>query len=396
VNSLIYGFVSALFFSIFIYLEHFGLSHFVINSFFALGGAYMLLHANRYALSIAGFFIGLFWFWWIGLSFRHYDLSYLIPFVIVAIAFIYGVLFFLIGLLHPFLRIFAFTFLSMIPLLGFDWLRSEAVFVDTIFGVNYWQLFIVYTALFLASFKKRYLLLLVLAVDFSYAKIAHDDSIKLVQTDVSQKQKWDTSRLPSYVEQLFDKSESALTQGYEIIVFPESFLPTYLNTNEVLSGLIKDLSRKITIVTGALYYDEMPKNSTYIFHRGNVTIAHKVVLAPFGEANPLPEFMSTFVNKIFFDGALDYKAASEFTDFEINNKRYKNAICYEATDALLYTDRPKNVIVTSNNAWFVPSTQATLQKLLLKVYVKKLNVTIYHSANATASYILTQGSRWLF
>jgi len=356
----------------------------------------MLLHANRYALSISGFFIGLFWFWWIGLSFRYYELSYLIPFVIFAIALIYAVVFFLIGLMHPFLRVFAFTFLSMLPLFGFDWLRSEAVFVDTVFGVHYWQLFIVYTALFLASFKRKYLLLLVLALDFSYAKSVQDSAIKLVQTDVSQTQKWDKSRLPLYVQTLFDKSEAAIKQGYDIIVFPESFLPTYLNSNTLLSEMIQELSRDITVVTGALYYDEMPKNSTYIFNQGNITIAHKVVLAPFGEANPLPEFMGTFVNKIFFDGALDYKAASEFTDFELNGKRYKNAICYEATDATLYTDRPKNVIVTSNNAWFTPSTQATLQKLLLKVYVKKLNVTIYHSANATSSYILTQGTRWPF
>ena len=49
------------------------------------------------------------------------------------------------------------------------------------------------------------------------------------------------------------------------------------------------------------------------------------------------------------------------------------------------------MIVLSNNGWFVPSTEPTLQKLLLLYYNKKYDTTIYHSINMSPSYIIQDG-----
>ena len=117
-------------------------------------------------------------------------------------------------------------------------------------------------------------------------------------------------------------------------------------------------------------------------------VANKVVLVPFGEANPLPDFMSKIVNKIFFDGAVDYGADSNFTYINALDKRYKIAICYEGTSAKTYEDKPRFLIVLSNNGWFVPSIEPTLQQLLMKYYSKLNNTTIYHSINGSPSYII--------
>jgi len=148
---------------------------------------------------------------------------------------------------------------------------------------------------------------------------------------------------------------------------------------------------------GALYWDgRTPRNSTYVFTKGHVSIANKVLLVPFGEANPLPDFLSDWVNEVFYDGAVDYKADSEVTDYEIDGTIYRNAICFEATSEKLYVTNkngnyPPYMIVLSNNGWFTPSIEPSLQKLLLQYYSKKYGTTIYHAVNMSNSYIIQKG-----
>ena len=45
------------------------------------------------------------------------------------------------------------------------------------------------------------------------------------------------------------------------------------------------------------------------------------------------------------------------------------------------------MVAISNNAWFTPSIEPTLQHLLLKYYSKKYDVNIYHIANGSSNRI---------
>ena len=45
------------------------------------------------------------------------------------------------------------------------------------------------------------------------------------------------------------------------------------------------------------------------------------------------------------------------------------------------------MIMISNNAWFTPSIEPTLQHLLLKYYSKKYGVTIFHVVNGSENRI---------
>ena len=110
---------------------------------------------------------------------------------------------------------------------------------------------------------------------------------------------------------------------------------------------------------------------------------------PFGEEIPFPKFLTDFINDTFFDGASDYSKATEPTTFTIKNIKFRNTICYEATTDDVYQNLDTHfVIATSNNAWFTPSTQPTLQKLLLRYYAKKYNLIIYHATNSSQNMIV--------
>ena len=148
--------------------------------------------------------------------------------------------------------------------------------------------------------------------------------------------------------------KNAIDEKQDLIILPETAFPLVLNKTENLKALLLNLSNDISIVTGSLYAkDGLYYNSTYHFENGNVEVAHKVVLVPFGEAVPMPEKIRNLINDIFYNGAQDYETAKEPTSFTIKGKKFRNAICYEATTDAIYKnlDTPY-VIVTSNNAWF--------------------------------------------
>ncbi len=185
--------------------------------------------------------------------------------------------------------------------------------------------------------------------------------------------------------------DKAIEKRKELVILPETAFPINLNRNDFLLEKLVEKSTHIDIITGALLYENKQfYNATYYFSKGVIKVAKKVVLVPFGEKIPLPEIFVDFINDTFYNGASDYVEAKEPTDFEIKGIKFRNAICYEATSEKIFQNLGdvKYMIATSNNAWFTPSIEPTLQKLLLKYYAKKYDITIFHSVNGSENYIV--------
>ncbi|TET88843.1 MAG: apolipoprotein N-acyltransferase [Sulfurovum sp.] len=404
------GFLIALLSSAFIYLEHWGLSHPLLTTFFGLTSLYLLLQEEQKTWFFSGFFIGLFWFWWIGLSFEHYGMVWAIPIVTLFVALGYGIIFWFIAYLAKKITLLLPAPCSLLPLtlkatgllvlsyihpFGFDWLKPELMFVESYLGIEKWQFSIILIAITLSMWKKQllYLFLVLLAYQPTNTTLSTiPDNIQIVTTHTSVKDKWKESLHPAQFDLLFQTIEHAIDANKTLVVLPESVFPVFINRSQALIDRLQEKAKKISIVTGGLYWDgKVPRNSTYIFTKERVQVANKVLLVPFGESNPLPEFLSKWVNKVFYDGAVDYKASSQVTDYKIGDKSYRNAICFEATSEKLYEGNPKQMIVLSNNGWFTPSTEPTLQKLLLQYYSKKYGTIIYHAVNMSESYIIADG-----
>ena len=181
---------------------------------------------------------------------------------------------------------------------------------------------------------------------------------------------------------IFKEVQKAKKEGYDLVVLPESVFPLFMNKNQLLLDKVLELSQGINIIAGSLVSENSQHyNVTYLFSHGKFQIAKKLVLVPFGEYIPLPKFAQKIINDTFFSGASDFITADKPTDFIIDGVKFRNAICYEATCQEIYEGEVSYVIAISNNAWFAPSIEPTLQNLLLKYYARKNGVTIYHSAN---------------
>jgi apolipoprotein N-acyltransferase len=396
-------------------MQYFGLDYPSITTISGIMALFVLLNSSKKIWLFTGFFIGIFWFWWISLSFIYYNMPWAIPIVVLSMGLLYALLFWSVAKLSELVeksklhmytslpyatKALGLLILSYIHPFGFDWFKPELMFVNSYIGIEKWQFAIVLLALSLAIIKRNilFLTLILLSIEVNTTKIVlssmTNSPLELVETKTSVKEKWDETKHSKIYTEVFDTIDSAIANKKTLIVFPESVFPIFLNYDKGLLDRLKEKSKYISVVVGALFWDgKTPYNSTYIFTKNSVKIANKVVLVPFGESNPLPDFLSDWVNEVFYDGAVDYQADNKVTDYVVDGVTYRNAICFEATSQRLYekdskNQRPKNMIVLSNNGWFTPSIEPTLQSLLLRYYSRKYKTTIYHSTNMSSSYVV--------
>ena len=389
--------LTAILFSAFIYFEYFGLTNNLLNTLFGLTAIALLLYIPKKSVLIAGFFIGLFWFYWIGYSFKYQGVGYMTPIITFSFGIIYLIFFAPLALTNkPYIRAILLFGLSFIELLGWNWMKIELLFVNSYIGVYKYQLIAVLLALSLRSlikdkrFKFLPLLILIVAFNYGYPKqYTAPLKIKLVQTHIKQDVKWKREELYPTVAMIVKEIRDATSKKYDLVVFPESVFPLFMNENPILLQEIAKLSQKIDIIAGSLVHEgTLNYNVTYYFHKGNFQIAKKMILVPFGEYIPLPKFAQKIINDTFFSGASDFTVAKKPTDFIIKGVKFRNAICYEATCKELFQGDIKYMIAISNNAWFTPSIEPTLQKLLMELYARKYGVTIYHSANMSGTGVV--------
>lgn len=345
-----------------------------------------------------GGFSSILWFYWVGLSFRYYDMLWMFaPMTILGFLY-YGVLFLLIGLIPQklfFLRALAVAFIfDYLSPFGFDWLKPEILTANTYFGAEKLDILLLLCGIGVAIhingyFKALSIIFLALSITLTKPQIEPSIKIKLVSTSIEQDTKWDDNFKRWITLQNFKEIDSAANSGYGMVVLPETAFPYFLDDSEEITEALKQKSLNIAIVAGGLSRkNNRTYNSTYVFYDGSMKIIDKMVAVPFGEVNPLPPFASKIVNELFFNGAEDYKTAEKPGNFNINGVTFRNAICYEATNEKIYLDSPKFVIASSNNGWFVPSLEPFMQKLLMIHFSKKYKTVIYHATNKSEPFVI--------
>lgn len=386
----------ALTFSAFIYCEYFGMTFKLLNTLLALGALYGLLYAPRITLPITGFWIGLLWFYWIGYSFQYYNMGWAVWPVAFGFGLVYALYFGVLGITtSPWIRgilLFALTFFYPVD---FNWMQPELIFIESYIGFEKWQfaltLAIIASMSWFTQWKKILpLLLLPIVVQTSYPPPSTPPlKIMLVSTEISQDLKWQQDQQNSIINANFEAIMDAIDKRYDLVVLPESAFALYMNQNPQLILNLQQLSNVIPILTGTLHEEKgLHYNVSYLFDHGKITVAKKMILVPFGEYIPLPSFLKTWVNREVFGGGLDFVTANKPTDFVIKGVKFRNAICYEATRQELYTSDARYLIAMSNNGWFKPSIEPTLQNLLIRFYARKNHSTVFHSANSQGTSVI--------
>lgn len=371
-----------------------------LSPFLAIYGLFRLVGSKREIFFWSGFFVGILWFYWVSFSLIYFGFAFAIPLEILFFGFAYGVFFLVCGLSQNFaIRAVLLALLGFFHPFSFNWLNLELILMPGIFEPNFRGLFAILAGIcafyYLRKFKILKFLAIFLGCVFALQISAKEANflpfeIELVNSSVSQSEIWSSENVKNSGFFVLSQIENAVNNGKKAIVFAESALPFHLNKTQNLIEILKEKSHEISIILGSEAYENGKFfNSAYFFENGEMSRFDKVILVPFGEEIPLPNFLRDFINSAFFDGASDFSKAENFSTYKLNGEKITNAICYEATRPEIYENSPKFVIAISNNGWFVPSTEPNLQRILIKYFATKSGATIYHAANGSKSEIIT-------
>lgn len=385
----------------------------IFGSLFGLLSIWIYLFIPRRLRFWFGFFVGLGLFYWTGLSFRFSPMEFLIPFVMIFVGIVYGVIFyFSLFYRHYVWRFFTLMILGYIHPFGFDWLVAESFFSYSIFGVDKLSFFLLIAGVLVLWNLKGYykfagIFLLILAVNWSHIRDNSNEwknhlaintsspikgklNLEVSTTNVPQSQKWQQENMNTIFQDNLKIISNAIENGKNVVILPETAFPFVLNKSFALD-ILKELSQNITIIAGGMREDSDGEiyNSIYIIQNGDFSYIDKVVLAPFGEKIPLPEFLAKPLRRVFFGEEIKLQSAKKPGNIKIGEEIFRGAICYEGTSAIMYEDKPKYVIVISNNAWFVPSIEPIFQRMLIKYYARLYDSVVIHSGNGSRSYVLS-------
>lgn len=368
-----------------------------LNSLLALLAIFTYINIHKRFRFFFGFFSGILWFYWTGLSFRFTDMAYFGYIAVIFIASVYGILFvFLLFFQNKLFRIFSISIVGGVSILGFNWFVPDAILAFSIFKVDKISFIVLCIIIAICSIKElkkaRFLALLplIFLIDIKSKEIESPLNFYLAQTHVNQQSKW--GDFSNITKANFALIQKAIDDGYEAIILPETAFPLNINKTFETLGWLNILSEKIIIITGGVRESEKKYyNSTYVFDKGKMSYADKVFLAPFGEYMPVPRiFVSIFnqLSRVNYDTTFNTSSLTP-NNLNIRGITFRNAICYEATTKAAYANNPKYMIVTTNNAWFYPSIEPILQTMLIKYYARLHNTTIFYSANGSTSGVIT-------
>lgn len=218
-------------------------------------------------------------------------------------------------------------------------------------------------------------LILFFALAYGFFRITQIDNltkdwrqikIGIAQGNIDQAHKWD----PAYQEEtinIYKKLSEEIAgagQGIDLIVWPETATPFWLQSDEKLGPIVFDVAKALSanLITGSPSYryslDGLTTNyfnSVFLISNKGEIIGRydKVHLVPFGEYVPLKRFLPF---EKLVAGIGDFSAGKELTPLSLNGGTFGVLICFEIIFPHLARDFVNEgsdfLITVTNDAWF--------------------------------------------
>jgi apolipoprotein N-acyltransferase len=223
--------------------------------------------------------------------------------------------------------------------------------------------------------------------------------VALTQGNIPQDIKWDPAFQEATIAVYERLSRQACAGGSDLVVWPESAAPFYLQDDVKYAGRIKSLAAelKTCMVVGSPAF-EMDKqrtrylNSAFLLAPDGEILGRsdKMHLVPFGEYVPLARFLP-FVNKLVA-GIGDFSPGAALTPLETGKGKIGVLICFEGIFPELSRDYVRAgsrlLVNITNDAWFGRSS-APYQHLSMTVFRAVENrVPLVRAANTGITSII--------
>ncbi len=245
------------------------------------------------------------------------------------------------------------------------------------------------------------LISVIIVLAYGYVKLNQEfagDNLKVsvVQGNIPQKMKWDPGARDYILERYFLLTEQAALAEPEMIIWPETSVPGYLEADSRTLKEVSSLSRKISpayLLVGTPRAGETGQtyNSASLLAQGKIIRSYdKLHLVPFGEFTPWPEFFSRFS----FAGLIgDFTPGEDYTVFTLPRRegkiKFSALICFEDVFGHFvrrFVQKGAQILVNmTNDAWFRDSSEPYqhLQASVFRAVENRVNVV--RSANTGVS-----------
>lgn len=248
------------------------------------------------------------------------------------------------------------------------------------------------------------LVLMVLTVGYGFKRLNTADhgaplKVALAQGDIPQDVKWDPSFQEKTVAIYENLTRQACAGGTDLVVWPESALPFFFQSDEKYATRIESLAAqlKTCMVVGSPAVEQERErlkylNSAFLLSPTGAVIGRsdKIHLVPFGEYVPLGKYLP-FVNKLVA-GIGDFSPGTTIAPLDTGKGKIGVLVCFEGIFPELsraYVRAGSRLLVNiTNDAWFGRSS-APYQHLSMTVFRAVENrVPLVRAANTGITSII--------
>lgn len=192
--------------------------------------------------------------------------------------------------------------------------------------------------------------------------------MSIVQGNIEQDNKWDTSYQRSIIDTYQDLSHKAAVFSPDMIIWPETAVPFFFKTDESYTKELIHFQSNLNtwLLFGSILYKGKKEGKPYYSNSavlldktGKIAYEYdKIHLVPFGEYVPLQKVLF-FLNKLVF-GIGDYTGGAQYHIAETSFGSFATVICYEIIFPGLvrkfFTDEGDFIVNITNDAWFGRTT----------------------------------------
>ena len=227
-------------------------------------------------------------------------------------------------------------------------------------------------------------------------------SIAVVQPNMGPHEKWDRSKRQWVFEVLDSLYVEAAQKGVDMVVWPESAVPTYLRRDPFRRKFIQNRVEEfgVPLFTGALDFDRKDGflkhyNSIFMFNvDGSLESYYKIHLVPLAEYNPLDAQVSLTENLSFGH----YNPGTRYTDFFLKESQFAGVICYESSFPRLVhrlvSQGARFLVVVVNDGWFGNTSEPYQHVALSRLRAVEHRMPVLRSANTGISVHVDKAGRF--
>jgi apolipoprotein N-acyltransferase len=233
-------------------------------------------------------------------------------------------------------------------------------------------------------------------------------SVGIIQGNIPSKEKWDYKNYKSHLGICGDLTKQAAAEGADIVLWSETALPYFINSNKELYKSLEELSKEsgVIIFVGSFWREDDNNNDTKLEYNAIIQVTpddgiikdniyYKRHLVPFGEYVPLQKFIETVIPPLA-NLVMTRDPVLPGTNSAVHITPYGkigSLICFDSIYENLSADSVRDgaeiIAISTNDSWFdgtVALRQHVAQAVLRAIETDRY---ILRSANTGISCVIS-------